>query len=397
MTKKCMLPWTHLHTWPNNKVLACCLSPQDQPVGDLGTQTLAEVWNGQPMRDIRVAMMEEREHPNCARCYEQERAGSFSLRNDANERFKHHKDLIATTTPDGTVEHMNLVYWDFRFSNICNFKCRSCGPQLSTGWYEDHKRLGNGSLPVDIPDPKKNPDLWHQIEPLFETVEEIYFAGGEPLIMEEHYRILTRLIEMGRTDVKLRYNTNFSRMQYKNLNVLEAWQQFPYVKIGASLDGYGPVAEYIRTGTAWKDIEQNVRECYREVPHAQFGINCTTSIQNAFHVNEFFTWCVSTSFLRDANEFHINLVQDPQWLRLDALPQHIKQQVGQEFTDSAEFARVLGAHRVERCFLSAQQFMMAQDLSHVLPQFRQRMQALDTLRNERFEQMFPRLGELMCE
>lgn len=391
-----MLPWTHLHTWPNNKVLACCMSPQETPVGNLSTQSLEQVWNDKPMRDIRLAMLDNKEHPNCARCYEQERAGGFSLRMDANQRLAHHSDIIATTSDTGTVDKLNLVYWDFRFSNICNFKCRSCGPQLSTGWYDDHKRLSGGKLPIDIPDPSKDPNIWLQIEPLFDTVEEIYFAGGEPLIMEEHYRILNRLIDLGRTDVRLRYNTNMSRMSYKSLNVLEAWSKFDSVKIDASLDGYGECAEYIRTGTKWTTVEDNIRQC-RMLPNVQLGINCTTSIQNVFHINDFYRWCVSTDFIQNKDDFHVNLVQDPEWLRIDALPPAVKQRAWNAFESTREWALGQGYRRVARDFQSAQHYMMAQDTSHVLPTFRQRMQALDTLRGESFAQTFPQLGELMCE
>lgn len=396
MDKICLLPWIHLHTWPNNKVFACCMSPQDQPVGDLGTQTLAEIYNDQPMRSLRTDMLEGREPSRCSRCFEQERAGQFSLRQDVNERFQHHQDMIASTQADGTVDNMRLVYWDFRFSNICNFRCRSCGPQLSTGWYDDHRRAFGG-LPRDIPDPKKNPNIWAQIEPLFETVEEIYFAGGEPLIMEEHYRILQRLEAMGRYDVKLRYNTNFSQLQYKNLDVLSAWSKFKLVKIDASFDGYGAAAEYIRKGTRWSDTVRNVMELHQRVPHAEFGINCTTSIQNAFHVADFWRWCADTQFIRNPDDFHVNLVQDPQWLRLDALPPTVKQQLSQLYTDTADRAQAQGYHRVARDFRGARRFMLAQDQQHLLAQFRLKMQQLDSLRGESFAATFPELRELTCE
>ena len=107
-----------------------------------------------------------------------------------NHRFGHHgPELIAKTKESGRVKDMTLRYWDFRFSNVCNFKCRSCGPELSSGWAKDHtKRNELLGYPIDVKDLTK-PDrlamLWEQIEPSFPYVEEIYFAGGEPLIMED--------------------------------------------------------------------------------------------------------------------------------------------------------------------------------------------------------------------
>ena len=342
-------------------------------------------------------MIKGKEPSACTRCFEQERAGQFSMRHDVNRRFAHHQDLIATTAQDGTVDEMRFPYWDFRFSNICNFRCRSCGPQLSTGWYDDHKRLSGGVLPPGCPDPDRPITLWEQLEPLFDTVEEIYFAGGEPLIMEEHYRILNRLIDMGRTDVKLRYNTNFSRMRYKSLDAVYAWQKFEHVKIDASLDGMNSQGEYIRKGQQWSQVLENRQRLKDLASHVWFGINCTTSIQNAYHVADFYKWCVQSQFIDNPNNFHVNLVQDPEWLRLDALPTHIKTSLASVYHTVGQFALAHDAHSVHTDFLSAIEFMQAQDLSHHLPAFRNRMQQLDRIRNESFEAEFPELGELMCE
>ena len=354
------------------------------------------MFNGEGMRSIRKDMIEGKEPPSCSRCFEQERVGQFSMRNDVNHRFAHHKDLIATTLPDGTVDDMNLVYWDFRFSNICNFKCRSCGPQLSSGWYDDFKKLSGGTLPPDCPDPNRPMTLWSQLEPLFDSVEEIYFAGGEPLLMEEHYRILNRLIELGRTDVKIRYNTNFSVMRYKKQNVIDLWQHFPNVKIDCSIDGMGAQGEYIRKGMQSQQVLDNRQRLKELAPHVHFGINCTTSIQNAYHIVDFWQWCYSTGFIKTANRFHINLVQDPSWLRLCSLPQHHKDQLEKLYAGAQQQALALNATSVAADWASAINFMMGSNEDNI-GKFRNQMQILDRLREESFAQTFPEMEDLMCE
>jgi radical SAM protein with 4Fe4S-binding SPASM domain len=202
----CISPWIHLHTYPNESVYPCCLTPRNFTVGNLKEKSLKEIWNDEPMKQLRQNMMNDKKSESCRRCYAFEEAGQTSMRNTLNERYHHHFDKVDVTDITGSYPDLNLVYWDFRFSNICNFKCRMCGPQLSTGWYEDTKKMYK-ILPSDVPqevDPNK---LWSQIEPLFDSVEEIYFAGGEPLIMEEHYRILKKLDEMKKYDVRIRYNS----------------------------------------------------------------------------------------------------------------------------------------------------------------------------------------------
>ena len=394
--KTCILPWIHLHTWPNNDVYPCCLTPQTDTVGNLDKQSLKEVFNSEGMRSIRKDMIAGVEPPSCTRCFEQERAGLFSMRNDSNERFKHHNNLIATTQEDGTVDEMNLVYWDFRFSNICNFKCRSCGPQLSSGWYKDFKQLNNGVLPPNCPDPDRPITLWEQLEPLFDSVEQIYFAGGEPLLMEEHYRILNRLIEMGKTDVHIRYNTNFSKMKYKRQDVIELWKHFSDVKIDCSIDGMNQQGEFVRSGMDWQQVLDNRERLREQAPHVWFGINCTTSIQNAYHVVDFWRWAYTTNFIDTAEHFHVNLVQDPQWLRISALPTHHKQALAELYTQAQQESLSVNAPNTARDWASAVKFMMATQ-EDTLEEFRYKMLLVDRLRGEDFAQTFPELGDLMCE
>ena len=215
MTDKiCLAPWTHLHTWPNNDVYPCCLAPMENPVGNLKNQTLEQVWNSQEMKDMRLSMLKGNlPLKTCSKCIELESHGQDSLRHFFSTRFRKHAHRPAETNPDGSLDDLSIVYWDFRFSNICNMRCRSCGPQLSTGWYEDTKKLW-GHLPDDVPDPCKNKNMWEEIVALFDIVEEIYFAGGEPLMHTEHYEILKYLDENKMYDKSIIYSTNL------NLNCL---------------------------------------------------------------------------------------------------------------------------------------------------------------------------------
>ena len=323
-----MLPWVHLHTWPNGNVYPCCITPMEHIAGNLNDNSLEEIYNSDLIKDIRVKMLNDERHEACARCYHQEDSGGHSMRHRANKSWKHYENLIETTEDDGTVEEMKLPYWDFRFSNICNFKCRSCGPQLSTGWYPDTKKIavletGRSFLPDDVP--KKNTfDLWEQIEPHFESVEEIYFAGGEPLIMEEHYRILKKLDAMGKHDVLIRYNTNFSEMRYKDLHVLEFWPKFKNIEVGASIDGMEEQGEFIRSGFNWEQFKENRNRMKETCSHVNFYVSSTISIQNAYHIVPFHHALVDGGYIDSYNSFNVNIVTEPKHLDMRILPQHHK-------------------------------------------------------------------------
>ena len=337
----CMLPWVHLHTWPNGTVYPCCVTPMNYKAGNLNDNTLEEVYNSDLMKEIRVKMINEERHDACSRCWLQEDQGGMSMRHRANKSWTEYEYMIDDTKEDGTVEEMKLPYWDFRFSNICNFKCRSCGPQLSTGWYTDVKKIsvietGKPTLPNDIPKGNKF-DLWEQIEPHFESVEEIYFAGGEPLIMEEHYRILKKLDAMGKHDVLLRYNTNFSEMRYKDLHVLEFWPKFKNVEIGASIDGMEKQGEFIRSGFNWEQFKENRNRMKETCSHANFYVSTTISIQNAYHIVPFHHALVDGGYIDGYNSFNVNIVTEPPWLDTRILPDHHKQKLVELYNTHIDF------------------------------------------------------------
>ena len=323
---KCVLPVIHLHTWPNKDVYACCLGNIDHQVGSLKNNTLKEIWNDDPMRRIRRQMLAGERPPECINCFKEEDTGNESFRNTSARDFAPHLRKWDNVKEDGTLDDMDLAYWDFRFSNVCNFSCRSCGPQLSSGWYKDTKKIW-GSLPPDLPEPGRVFELWEQIEPYFPIVERIYFAGGEPLMMEEHYRIVNKLVEMGRTNVHLNYNSNLSQFFYKKQNILDSWPKFKRVTMSASLDGYGPRGEFVRTGLDWEKWLNNRLEMKEKTPKVEFGINSTVSIQNAMHQPDFHRELMRQGLIDYPDNFNINLVHFPFWLNVGILPERKKREI----------------------------------------------------------------------
>ncbi len=141
----CMYPWIHLHAWPTGQAFPCCHA--ESPAGELGntrTQPLVEIWNSPKQRQLRTDMLSEINNSACVRCYEQENSGFFSGRQSANKHHGHHIERIKDTKPNGSLEQFEMTYWDIRFSNLCNLKCRSCGHIFSSQWYQDQVKLAGG-------------------------------------------------------------------------------------------------------------------------------------------------------------------------------------------------------------------------------------------------------------
>jgi organic radical activating enzyme len=392
----CMLPWIHLHAWPDGRAYPCCLANAKHPVGDLKTQTMREVWNGESMREMRINMLEDKYCRQCTDCYEQEVNGFSSMRNNANKNFGQHIGIVDQTLPDGSLPDMKLHYWDVRFSNICNLKCRSCGSIFSSRWYDDDVKLWGKELRprVQFAGRHEN-DIWEQMQEHIPHLDQIYFAGGEPLIMEEHNKILKLLIEKGNTKVRLIYNTNLTELKFKKENVLSLWKHFPTVCVAASLDDMGQRAGIIRSGTDWNQVEQNIRDLKRECPHIDFMISPTLSVMNVWNFTKFHRYMVEQGFI-EAKDMNVNILQGPEEYRIDILPLAAKEKIRQDFEKHIEWLR--GKDTIQRAtggFEGAIRFMMANDNSHKLPDFWETVDELDRVRDEKLIDVVPELSELL--
>ena len=146
----CMLPWMHLHAYPDGRAYPCCFAWDPYPVGNLNKNSMEEVFNGEKMNAMRGRMLDNKKSRECMKCYDQEKSGFFSLRLSSNKHFGHNIPLVHNTLPDGKADFV-MKYWDIRFSNLCNMACRSCGTWFSSNWYEDHKKL-TGSPPPHAKD-----------------------------------------------------------------------------------------------------------------------------------------------------------------------------------------------------------------------------------------------------
>ena len=388
----CIYPWIHLHAYPTGEAYPCCHA--EMSVGQVGNcrkNTLEEIWTDAPMQQLREDMLTETPNATCGRCYEQEDNGFFSGRKSAN---KHHGHQIKKLDKNP----FEITYWDIRFSNLCNLKCRSCGHIFSSQWYQDQARLAGGDWKdrntVLNYAGRTELDMWEQLEPHLDYVEQIYFAGGEPLLMEEHYRILDELVRRKRFDVRLIYNTNFTHTDLKGRSVFEYWKQFDSVAVGASLDAMGHHAEYIRKGTDWAQVVQNRYEMIRVCPQVDFYISPTLSIMNAWHLPDFHREWTSHGLIQ-AQDLNVNILQDPVHYRIDIAPAEYKQRLEEKYLKHLDWLQdrdPLG--RATQGFKSAINFMMATDNTHLIDTFWRKTYELDHIRKEHIMEIIPELAAL---
>ncbi len=390
----CILPWVHLYVSPSSDVHPCCYGAMDRPVGNLLENDLVDIMNGEGMKSLRRQMLAGEPSRHCERCYKAEAAGFRTMRQNCNDTFRRYVDDCGRTRADGHLDEFAFRYLDVRFSNICNLKCRFCWHDCSSAWYDDQKALDPGyGKPRILRAGRSDRHLWEQIVDSLASVDDIYFAGGEPLLMPEHYDILDHLDQTGRHDVRLSYTTNLSVLAYKDRKVVDHWKRFESVAVGFSLDGIGRRGEYIRKGLDWAAFEANLEKVRDAAPNVRLRANLTINVLNVFDLLSIYG-----HFERDPL-FHgiplgINFLDQPESMCIQVLPASIKAALSADLLDYA--ASCLGeARREDRDNLGAiVAFMNDDDKSHLLPELFARSDRLDRIRGEAIDEIMPEFGQL---
>jgi MoaA/NifB/PqqE/SkfB family radical SAM enzyme len=385
----CILPWIHLYVGPDSNVLPCCVADRQHPMGSVNDQSADSILKSPKFNYLRQNMLEGRRSKECNRCYQQEDSGLLSDRQKHNSTWKHR---ITDYNSDGSIDEFNPLYIDLRLNNICNLKCRMCSGYFSSAIAQEDLRLFKKSKNTNIVVEKES--TLDEIFGYMATVEKIYFAGGEPLITNEHYKILHALIECNNTDVEIFYNTNFTSLEYKNILVTDLWKKFTNVTIGASLDGMGNVAEYIRHGSQWNNIENNLRLLKSQCPHVDFTI---TSVAGCLNVSSLIelqkTW--QENNIVDISKFSVSAMVGPDHLTLQILPEHHKTKLREKITLHIDWCRQNQAVALARQWENVLNYMLAKDCSYLLPEFRRITIALDQHRQESFLHTFPEFVDLL--
>lgn len=259
----CMLGLMHTYVSPDGNVMPCCIGDiTKNPLGNINdVSSWDEIWNGEQYKTFRKNMINGIQNPICSGCFDTEKFADFSSRKLRNNQFeKWYDDYIFHLQEDGSMSTQKLKYLDFRFSNNCNQACITCGHGLSSSWYDTLVKLNRTPKEPKFIEPSNEKLAYELINSNLDSVENIYFAGGEPLLSKYHWYTIEKLIENGRAcEVELVYSTNCSTLTYHGKNILEYWKQFKSVLIMASIDEVGERFNYIRWPADWNKISINLK------------------------------------------------------------------------------------------------------------------------------------------
>ena len=278
----CMAPWTHTYLSPQTERRMCCASREPaqsfKQYIDTGNDakeykplTLKEHWNSDHMKSVRLRMMAGEELSECEVC-DHKLLNTDVYRSYWNQLFNDRVDEAYNSTDETGATTMQTISFDYRFNNLCNFKCRMCGDMLSSSWEAEsrkNKTWTKESQPwmasplreqiIKFQDTQVVQEFVEAVET--KTIKEIYWCGGEPLMWDMHWKAMQRIIELGfAKEVYVRYNTNLSRTSFKGTKLFDLLPQFQDWQICSSLDGTGEVGEYIRDGLNYEQWLRNFKE-----------------------------------------------------------------------------------------------------------------------------------------
>jgi len=334
----CMIPWTSIMIDPSSLVKPCCRS--SEILGDCSKNSLEQIWNSDATKQLRKNMLSGIKSKSCESCYIKEQLGRDTLRKSINRRFVNQVTKIECTEDDGFLKNYSLNYIDARFNNLCNLSCRSCGPSSSSSWYQPALAVGQLDKSVKALQVagKHTHDIYDQLIQHIDSIECIYFAGGEPMMIDQFYQIVEELDRRGRYDVELIYNINMTKSSLGDKSIFDTWKNFKKISIGASLDGEYQRGEYLRTGQHWNDVVEFRREILIKRPDIDFYISATTSILNALHLPDFHRSWVEQGLIKP-DEFNIGMLFYPAYLRVDHAPVYLKNLIREKYHTHLEWLR----------------------------------------------------------
>jgi hypothetical protein len=415
MTNKiCPLPWNHLSVQQNGDFRMCCQCVHP-PFGKTGMRvqehSIDRARNSELHQRVRSQMLAGEESPECQLCWDEERAGLPSkrlhmLKHYPIDNIQHFQSSIIDT------DIFPLEYIDLRFGNLCNMKCRSCGPSDSSLWYDDIVAMSGKDTfefystntyqlkEINNTWTLKNDDFtWYEDEKFWDMMRKIvphinrlYLTGGEPLINKAQWRLLDLCIELGVSgQIILEYNTNMTRIPD---NAFTIWSQFKEIHIGCSIDAVGDLAYYMRYPIHWNEIQGNVFKLG--------NANCTNLLAkfsptiSVFNILELLTmadWLRENrmSNIRPVPSFHI--LEGPYYQNIQILPKETKEWICAEY--EKWYASAPWRMRYKSQFDSVLNYMNAQDRSHLIRDLKEHTEKLDKHRNQNVADYVPWLAKIL--
>ena len=444
----CILPWIHLSTRPNGHLRLCCTAnassagcTNDKEFGgeigilkdikgkpsNLGISDLESSWNNDYMKQVRLQMLNGDIPVSCMKCFKEEQAGHRSKRMWETEYWSKRisiKQLLDDTKEDGSVPP-KLYYIDLRMGTTCNLKCIMCSPHDSSMWKPDWKKLypqiqnkslkelcgwteGSGNQ-GSYNWYKDNSIFWNQLYEQIPHMKQLYFAGGESLVIRKHYEWLEKIAKDGYAkNIQLRYNSNGI---YIPESLLDLWNEFHDVRYHFSIDSIKGMNDYIRFPPTWNKVLTNLKRLDETPNNIEVTIACAVQMLNLYYIPDLIKWKIKQNFKKinpyplGAGLVNYHLVYHPAFLNIKVFPQWFKDKIAKKYEEF--YPWLLENYRDDEEFINSGfginrlkgmvSFMYSEDWSNRMPEFREFITRMDKIRGTDFKKTFPEMRGLLDE
>ena len=406
-----MHPFTGLATREDGAVKVCCRS---HPIGFIQDSSLEEIWNNDSMKRIRQGVLEGKRPAECEPCFSLEDQGVESLRQRhingviPEARINLYPNAVYAMREDYTMP-FEIPTMEIKLNNLCNLKCRMCHPMDSTAWNDwnevkdfyakEGNYLSDKIIKLNLErkpflDSFENTDnWWESFEKLLPHFRRVEFAGGEPLMDPQHYRILDMLKPYGK-NIEIKYATNGTTLGIsKGRTIHDYWPHFRSVAVNVSLDGIHDVYNYIRSNSNFDEVEKNIKEI-QSIPNVSRVVGAfTAQAGNILQAAE----CIEYFINKMGIVFYSHRVSYPNLLSAQVLPPELRGEairrlmVVKDLVDDypAIIKNPLLGKVTKQQITDNVNYLMAKDQSHLWPDFVEFNRRLDATRSQNLLEVYP--------
>lgn len=350
----CILPFIHLYTQPDGEVKPCCISSGfdnsqflSKNAWNKPVYTIEEVWNSDEYKKLRKNMIDGVRNKVCDVCYNKEDMGEVSPRQTYNDNTLWEMPVV---NDDYSVP-TSFQHIDIRFSNLCNFQCRMCNHTFSNRWYDTQHLVADFVKEKYRKVLKASDTIIDDLIPYISDIRSVYFAGGEPLIMPEHFALLNWLSDEfnhklihGKIPISIHYSTNLSTLKYNETDLIKYWNKFSRVQLAISCDGIGKVGEYQRVGFSHSNFIKNLNKIKNIASNKSvfsdkstddgniyYSFQYTTTIFNIHHIFEFIDYMITNDYIESEDIIDFYYAWNPNYVTINNLTQYQKDEYNKLF------------------------------------------------------------------
>ena len=373
----CYQPWNGLEIYNNGRLRPCCkYRPEQDPLFEniniQDDHAIERFQNSAYIKNLREQFLSGKKPNACVRCWKDEEAGYPSQRQLHNERWTEEFEQY-----DLESQKINLL--NIPIGNLCNLKCRICGPDSSTKWIKEWKDIYGESF--DKNEWANDPRVWQTLIDHSNNLLEIHIHGGEPFLLDNdiHMQFLESLVSNNvAKQARIHYSTNGTHFPNKSLQHI--WTKFKHIDVQPSIDDIGKRFEYNRKGADWHQVEENLLRYQTMVAiNFQLSISCTVSIFTINYLDEIFNYYYKNNLPKP----WLGRLHNPDQYRCSVMPTVARHKLQQKLENSSwQDIRNVSS-------------WLQEDNSHLLPKFKKITNMHDIYRKEKFADVFPELVDML--